>query len=199
MDSISLSKKGEFIQSLSEGIELIFKTVTHRTWHCPIRRQLKQVPGNLLLFWVLTLRFLDDGEGPEQVPKKRTHSSTAVPAHGCSWGAAGSPKEPKHFSIFATGMGSVMQTRWTSVLSGGQTKSVRLEEDSEIQTMGKTSPPPFMRPVEAPVADSEPYCCARKFLTVPSSSCIHDTKSCVGTWAGQSSVCTLPRSEESVL
>lgn len=91
-----------------------------------------------------------------------------------------------------------MQTRWTSVLAGGETKSVRLEEDSEIQTMGKTSPPPFMSPVEAPV-DSEAYCYAKKFLTVPSSSCIHDTKSCVGTRAGQSSVCTLPWSEESVL
>ena len=36
---------------------MIFKIVTDRVWHWPIRRGLEQVPGGLLLFWELTLSF----------------------------------------------------------------------------------------------------------------------------------------------
>lgn len=48
---------------------MIFKIVTHRTCHSPIRRELEQDAGDHLLFWELTLGFLTTGKA-EQVPRE---------------------------------------------------------------------------------------------------------------------------------
>lgn len=53
----------EFIQSLSECMELILRVVARMAWFRPIRREQEQVPGGLLPFWELDLRFLEGGEG----------------------------------------------------------------------------------------------------------------------------------------
>lgn len=66
-------------------VELIFKIVTHKTCHCSVKRVQEQVPGGLLLFWELTLRFLDDGES-------RAGSQGAAAARSvgrCSYGEQG--------------------------------------------------------------------------------------------------------------
>lgn len=44
-------------------MELILTVVARMAWFRPIRREQEQVPGGLLPFWELALRFLEDGEG----------------------------------------------------------------------------------------------------------------------------------------
>lgn len=115
-----LKEKGEFSPSLSEcSVELIFKTVTNRAWHRPIRRELEQVPGGLLLLQELTLRFPDLGEswaGSKGGASARAagRCNWGAWSHGCSWW------EWKYFHIFTTGPGSLMQACWTSAPGWGR-------------------------------------------------------------------------------
>lgn len=74
--------------------------------------------GGLLLFWVLTLGFLGDGEMWAD-SQGGAHRAMAARRLGL-W--APPLKEQKDFNII-TAMGSLMQTHWTSVPAGGQTKA----------------------------------------------------------------------------